>query len=341
MAFAEVSTALALLSDRELRRRVDAAAPLGTGIGGTSALLPVEGVPVFVKRVPLTDRERRPEHVRSTANVFGLPVFCQWGVGSPGFGAWRELAANIMATNWVLAGEADCFPVLYHWRVLPGAGAEQTNVEEAVTYWGGSPGVRDRWTALAAASASLVLFSEYVPLGLRQWLAGQLAAGRDAVSAAAVMAERRLRADMAWLDAHGLAHFDAHFGNVLTDGQRLVYADLGLATSARFDLSAPELRFLARNRTHDAAYAMASLVNWLVAAVAGVPVPVGGAPTERNAYIRECAGGAEPAGVPPAVADIIRRNAPVASVLNDFYADLFGTSRDTPYPADAVAHVWR
>ena len=83
-AYSAVSTSLALCSDRGLRELVDAAMPIGSGIGGKSALLEVDGTPVFVKRVPLTDLERQPEHVRSTANLFGLPVFCQYGVGAIG-----------------------------------------------------------------------------------------------------------------------------------------------------------------------------------------------------------------------------------------------------------------
>lgn len=79
-AYSTVSTSLALRSDHELGELVDAAGPLGSGIGGKSALLEVDGKPVFVKRVPLTDLERLPEHVRSTANLFGLPTFCQYGV---------------------------------------------------------------------------------------------------------------------------------------------------------------------------------------------------------------------------------------------------------------------
>lgn len=48
-AYSAVSTSLALCSDRELRDLVDTAAPMGSGIGGTSALLEVGGTPVFVK----------------------------------------------------------------------------------------------------------------------------------------------------------------------------------------------------------------------------------------------------------------------------------------------------
>lgn len=126
-AYGAVSTSLALRSDHRLGELVDAAVPLGSGIGGKSALLDVDGKPVFVKRVPLTDMERLPKHVRSTANLFGLPTFCQYGVGGPGFGAWRELAVHTMTTNWVLGGQYQGFPMMYHWRVLPDTAALPKN----------------------------------------------------------------------------------------------------------------------------------------------------------------------------------------------------------------------
>lgn len=100
-----------------------------------------------MKRVPLTDLERRPEHIRSTANLFGLPLSCQYGVGavgSPGFGAWRELAVHTMTTNWALAGEYDGFPLLHHWRVVPHSTPlpeELADIDRAVAHWGGDPGV--------------------------------------------------------------------------------------------------------------------------------------------------------------------------------------------------------
>jgi hypothetical protein len=252
--YSEVSSSLALLSDRKLGRLVDEASSTGSGLGGTSAVVEVAGVPVFVKRVPLTDSERRPGSVMSTANLFGLPVFCQYGVGGPGFGAWRELAANAVTTGWVLARRTEAFPLMYHWRVLPGAAAlaeELADVEGAVAYWGGSPAVRERISALAGASASVVLFAEYIPQVLRAWLGGQLDRGQEAVASACTMLERSLRAGLAFMNRNGLLHFDAHFGNILTDGQRLYFADLGLATSPRFDLSAAESDFVGRNLSHD------------------------------------------------------------------------------------------
>lgn len=72
-AHSAVSTVLALCSDLELSGLLDAAEPMGSGIGGTSALLDIGGIPFFVKRVPLSDLERQPENVRSPANLFKLP----------------------------------------------------------------------------------------------------------------------------------------------------------------------------------------------------------------------------------------------------------------------------
>ncbi|NUP28800.1 MAG: protein kinase family protein, partial [Nocardia sp.] len=199
-AHSAVSTALALRSDHMLRELVEAATPLGAGIGGKSALLEVAGAPVFVKRVPLTDLERQPEHIRSTANLFDLPLFCQYGVGligGPGFGAWRELAVHTMTTNWVLAAEHDGFPLMYHWRVLPDTTplpAELADIDRAVAYWDGRPQVRHRIEALRDSSASIALFLEYIPQNLHEWLNARVEAGGEIADRACTMVESELAA---------------------------------------------------------------------------------------------------------------------------------------------------
>jgi hypothetical protein len=55
-----------MLSDRRIAGLMAATTAHGTGIGGRSAELDVDGRRVFVKRVPLTDLETR---LRSTVNV--------------------------------------------------------------------------------------------------------------------------------------------------------------------------------------------------------------------------------------------------------------------------------
>jgi len=189
----QVSTALTLLSDRLLGELLDSASPLGAGIGGTTWLLQVEGNPVFVKRVALTDLELRPENSRSTANIFGLPVWSHYGVGSAGGGAWRELAAHAMTSDWALTGQCENFLLLHHWRVLVGAAprpltpAERAVLERNVAFWHGDAAVRLRLESLAGSSADLVLFLEYVPQNLLEWLGTQVRAGDHEVDTACAL----------------------------------------------------------------------------------------------------------------------------------------------------------
>src|SRR5699024_10862348 len=128
-----VSAALDGLDDDDLTALLDAASAGRMGVGGGTAVLDVHGVAVFAKRIPITDRELA--HPHSTANLFGLPTFCQYGMhhlAGPGFGAWRELAANLSVTEGVLAGESEAFALLHRWRVLPGrppTAAEHQDIE--------------------------------------------------------------------------------------------------------------------------------------------------------------------------------------------------------------------
>ncbi|MDX3640786.1 protein kinase family protein [Streptomyces sp. MB09-02B] len=335
-----VSATLAQHGDRELRKLVDTATPLGTGIGGTSVLLDVDGTPVFVKQVRLTDIERRPEHAHSTANLFGLPVHCQYGVGSvggPGFGAWRELAVHTMTTGWVTSGDSDSFPLLHHWRVLPDAGrplpGELADVERVVAYWGGGSGIRRRVEELRHSSASLTLFLEYIPQNLHDWLGVRVAAGDEAAERACAMVEEELEAGVSFMNDRGLLHFDAHFQNILTDGRRLYFTDHGLSLSSSFELARDEADFYDAHRTYDRHYAVTHLVNWLAVALYGY------APAERREFVRACARGELPADVPETIAAILARHAPVAAVMGDFYDRFRHESRATPYPLEALGRA--
>jgi hypothetical protein len=318
-----VSAFLASCDAVELAGLVDLGQAGAAGVGGGSVRLDVDGVPVFAKRIPLTDLER--DHPNSTVNLFGLPTFCQYGIGSPGFNAWRELAANMIVTDAVLAGETESFPLLYHWRVLPGrspVAAEHADIDAAVAALDGHPAVRGRLEALAAASCSLVLFSEYIPFSLPGWL-------REDPVSKADMVERQLSGIVTVLRRHELLHMDGHFDNLRADGERIFLTDFGLATSPRFDLSAAERDFARRNATHDADYAAMRLVNWLVTAVCEVDTP--GLVT-RNEYVRRCAAGHIPDDLPPAVAAILTRHAPAATRMHAFYWKLFDGDLHAEYP---------
>jgi hypothetical protein len=323
-----VSAALAACDDDDLGARLRAGPTAAVGVGGATAVTDVDGVPVFVKRIPITDRELARPH--STANIYDLPAYCHYGMyrlAGPGFGAWRELAANTIVTEGVLAGDAESFPLLHHWRVLPGrppVATEHHDVDAVVAQFGGDPAVRIRFEELAAASSSLVLFHEYLPYPLDDWL-------DDPVAMAGTL-ERQLSEVVAFLRSRELLHMDGHFGNMRADDERIHLVDFGLALSPRFDLSDAERAFAAQNVGHDADYASMRLVNWLVTAVCGVPVPRSGGPVARNEYVRRCASDDIPREVPAAVAGILARHAPAAARMNDFCWRLFDGDLQAVYP---------
>jgi hypothetical protein len=318
-----VSASLAGHSDDELTALLHRAPAGVLGVGGGTSVLDVDGVPVFAKRIPITDRELA--HPHSTANLFDLPVSCQYGMyrlAGPGFGAWRELAANKIVTDGVLAGETESFSLLYHWRVLPGrppVASEHRDIEAVVAQFGGAPAVRVRFEESAAAVFSLVLFLEYIPDPVADRLGGP-----------AETIERQLFAIVAFLRGRELLHMDGHFGNLRAGGDRIHLVDFGLATSPRFDLSDAERDFVAHNLGHDADYAAMRLVNWLVTTVCTVPGDGGSA--ARNAFVRRCADGGLPPGVPMGVAEIIARHAPAAARMNDFCWRLYDGDIHTVYP---------
>lgn len=335
-----VSTALALYSDHALRELVDAAAPLGVGIGGKSALLEIAETPVFVKRVPLTDLERQPEHVRSTANLFELPVFYHYGVGligGVGFGAWRELAVHTMTTNWVLAAEHEGFPLMYHWRVLPDTTplpTELADIDRTVAYWDERPQVRHRIEAVRDSSASIALFLEYIPQTLHEWLNAQIEAGGEATDRACALVERELAAGTAFMNSRGLLHIDAHFWNILTDGRRLYFGDYGLSLSSAFDLAPEEAAFFDQNQSYDRGFTATYLVNWLLTAVYGLQ----GRET-RAAMVCAIAEGKPPEGISEGAARVLTRHAPIAAAMTAFTRAFQQQSRSTRYPNDEIRRL--
>ncbi|MBP2319806.1 hypothetical protein JOF56_000191 [Kibdelosporangium banguiense] len=318
-----VSAYLSQLSDSRLGDLVDAETVRRTGIGGKKGELDIAGTRVFVKRVPITDIELSNPH--STANLFDLPTFYQYGLGSTGFGAWRELATHLMTTKWVRSGEYRGFPVMYHWRVLPdtppvGFADDFGGIDGTVAHWEGSPAVRRRLEAIGRSTSSLVICLEYVPCTLGRWL-------RDHPNVGWV--EQQLKQGTEFMSARGLVHFDTHFNNILTDGKQLFFADFGLASSTAFDLSPAESGFLADHRGYDQCHAMSNLLRHLQNRI--------GAEGKHEDFLRAWLTGQRPGDVPAEIAGIIDRNAEAASVLYEFHIQLMRESKQTPFPVSRLA----
>ncbi|WP_418274976.1 hypothetical protein ACNHYB_08815 [Isoptericola jiangsuensis] len=142
--------------------------------------------------------------------------------------------------------------------------------------------------------------------------------------------DAELDAAVAFLGSRGFLHLDAHFENVLTDGHRFYLADFGLALSSRFDLAPDDAAFVEAHLDHDRAYVATHLVTWLAVAFRGL------GPEERRAFVRSCAVGVPPEGVPPGVAALLLRHAPVAAVMGDFHRAFRQESREASFPREAI-----
>ncbi len=326
-----VSKHLKSLSEEQLSQILKTAKPLYSNYATTFKTV-IGQTTVFIKKIPLTDLENTLENHHSTVNLFELPTYYQYGVGSAGFSAWRELQAHITTTDWVISGECLHFPIMYHWRLLPNrpfspiTEEKYKKFDKTVAYWGNSQAVRTRLEALQQSSASIVLFLEYIPETAYVWLAQQLSFGNKLALA---MIEKDLLTVISFMNAKGMLHFDAHFKNILTDGHRLYFTDFGLVLSSEFSLSRVELDFLNKHRNYDYCSAIMNFIHCIVTILHGKK--------NWDKKLEQYATGKITSSV---AQTIINRYILIAIVMDKFYKGLI-KDKSTPYPANELDWLLR
>jgi hypothetical protein len=333
----QISRHLDKLSDTEISMLLEKGTSIHSGICGKSVKLEIDGIPIFVKQIPLNDVEKRLENIQSTQNLFGLPPYYQYGVGSAGFNTWREVSAHLMSTEWVLANEIQGFPLVYHWRILPNPQEHkpinEKELQDYVTYWNGSSAIGERYRANHNASTHVALFIEYIPKTLHSWLNQQFTKGLDDIEKAVEMVERNLLETTAFINAQGMLHFDAHFHNILTDGEQLYFSDFGLATSSQFALSEEETQFFQNHQNYDRCYVSAALANWIISKVFGKD--------KRDQVLNQYANGeTSPEGLTPFLTSIVKRYAKIALKMNAFFQTLIDKTKQAPYPSEELEQLW-
>ena len=171
----------------------------------------------------------------------------------------------------------------------------------------------------------MVLFCEYLPKNLLEWLTEQVHAGGDGAETAIAFVDAHLAPTIDFMNARGLTHFDTHFENIVTDGQRFCCADFGLALSSDFELSDDEVAFLARHRRYDHGRAAVGYAHCLTTAFFGRD--------HWKESLRAILKVAQPP-VPPAVAAAIRQHAPLALAFLEFSRQLREEDKQRPYPSE-------
>ncbi|MCA1993131.1 MAG: hypothetical protein LDL41_14000 [Coleofasciculus sp. S288] len=235
----KLSSQIAQLDNAQLRSLWDNCELNESSTGwGTNHAISLGQSKVFVKHVPVTNLEY--DNLFSTRNLYDLPTSYNYGIASTGLGIFRELVTHIKTTHWVLEEAIATFPLMYHYRILPFSG-QRADVE--MERWGNNVNVRKYVLDRANANYELVLFLEYIPHVLDTWLRENPNKVQNSLD--------DLRTTIAFLRTKGIIHFDAHFRNILTDGEQTYLTDFGLVLDKSFALTKDEEAFFEQNTFYD------------------------------------------------------------------------------------------
>ncbi|MGV3525074.1 MAG: hypothetical protein ACO1RX_12660 [Candidatus Sericytochromatia bacterium] len=337
---------LSLLSDADLQRELEGAeSSTGWGVNQT---LTLSGQPIFVKRIPLTALEQA--HSFDTGNLYHLPMYYHYGIGSAGFGAYRELITHMRTSNWVLQNQTEAFPLLFHYRIRPASAAwrqvSPESRERHLSYWNQNAAIASYLSSRDQAPFEIQLFLEHIPYSWLDWFSRYPA--------------RRLnqllhQADTAlhFLNQQGILHLDAHLANLLTDGEKVFVSDFGLALDLRFRLAPDEQAFWQTHASYDQAQLVSNLSHLLLSHCEALPQDAQaklyqalaiGPDTERPVRLERLLNALQSLtapqipDLPTELASLLRQHHATLRAFSDFFAALRSSeAKDTPWPAPVVA----
>jgi len=163
---------------------------------------------------------------------------------------------------------------------------------------------------------------EYVPQNLYQWLNSKLKEGGRAAAAAVTFVDDNLKSTTSFMNERGFMHFDAHFENILTDGELLYFSDFGLAIFSNFELTNAEREFLKRHHNYDRCCAAVNLLHCIIASIFGKDQ--WGIKLQK--YLDD-----DQYQMTPAIAEVIKKYSPIALTMDEFFQDLQKKTKQTHY----------
>lgn len=327
-----VSNSLMKYDDNEIRALVESGEQLGVGIGGETKIVRFGDETVFAKLLPLAEAEE-PDPT-STASQLQLPFTSHYGIGCPSAGVGRELAAHQLTSQWVRSGTVDFFPLLLGWRIIDlksKLDLREFEGEQPRRQWGSHwPQLDQRLRSLEQASSSMVLFLEYLPETLGDWLRRRLSDGSG--SRAFSQAVNQILSATAWMASQGFLHFDMHPGNILVKEDRLLFTDFGLSLHHEsFELTEGERSAADLYGGFDHDIALMNLFHWVLYELGY---------TERLARLKLLQSAAashnSPSLEPVREAlgdgtDIIAQYADLAVTMTEMYSELLDDATATEY----------
>lgn len=309
------------------------------------SIFKVNNESIFIKKIPLTDLELEAKNIQNSANIFNLPLFYQYGIHLPlfyqqgmwsaGFGAWRELACCQWGTQAVLSGQCSHFVMLYHWRIVNGhinntKYDTQEKINSRVAFWNHSEQVAHRLEALQKSSYFLVLFLEYIPTTLNDFLEEKIASNIESLDSALIMIQAQMQNIADYLRRHHFFHFDAHCNNFMTDQKNIYLIDFGLSTHLNLNISEEEKAFLQDHINFDEWYMFASLVDELA-------IRLTANASDAQLLIYDYSIGKTEFTRSKIVTQFLQKYASWAIARHDFFINL-RISKFSPYPKKEIAH---
>lgn len=214
---------------------------------GINSIIDVNDTKIFTKTIPVTKIDL--ENMYNTSNIHNLPTYYNYGVGSAGFGCWRELAFHIKASNWVIDNKCPNFPILYHYRIIENKTVatkfdkykfNKINFE----YWSSNENIELYIKNRSNTNHFIVICLEYFPLTLNK---------TNIIKENVDWYQKQILTIILFLKKQKVIHFDAHPGNLVTDEKILILTDFGLVLDKSFSLSKQEISFFNRNTDYDKA----------------------------------------------------------------------------------------
>ncbi len=207
---------------------------------GETGVINLNGNKVFFKKIPIAKLFYSNQF--DTSNLYNLPSCYNYGFGSAGINPWRELDMHFNSTNWVLTGECEHFPLMYHYRIVKD--------DEKNFQLGDSPKLMERYgndknilrylKDRANCEYKIVCFLEFIPNVLYNYLEQYRDFLPDALE--------QINLILDFMEKKGVLHTDAHWGNYLVDSNSQVYiTDFGLLLDENFNLDPNEKKFFKLN----------------------------------------------------------------------------------------------
>ena len=216
----------------------------------------IDGINIFIKKIPCTTLEFN--NMFDTSNLFNLPTYYNYPIGSAGINCFRELLTHIKTTKWVLDGLIDNFVMMYHFRIIKkdNITLDQTKIDKTIRKWNNNPNIKNYLEQRQKAPYEILIVLEYFPNVLKNWI--QL----DYKNIYSY--EKQIYPILSFMNKNHLIHFDSHSRNILVSNDGIIYlTDFGLALDLDFDLNENEKKFFKANSNFDYGLGLLNILDLL------------------------------------------------------------------------------